>query len=90
MSTPTRSAVSLAQAVRGTVHIGQSSGSAATHRVLADQGWLGSSLAEVATHADLIVTLGGLRVESPLLALRFWLRRLAGGRAQIVPYRRSP
>ncbi len=79
----TRSVVSLAQAIRGTVHIGQSSGAAAAHRVLANQGWVGSSLAEVASHADLIITLGGgLRSEAPLLAQRFFKPALAGGRAE--------
>lgn len=80
-----RTAVALAEAVRGTIHIGQSSGAAATHRVLSSQGWLGSSLAEVATHADLIITLGGgLRCEAPLLTKRFLHPALASGRAQWV------
>lgn len=79
----TRSAVSLAETICATVHVGQSSGASATHRVLANQGWLGSSLSEVATHADLIVTLGGgLRSEAPLLTQRFLAPALASGRAQ--------
>ena len=79
----TRSAVALAEAIRGTVHIGQGTGAAAAHRVLANQGWLGSSLSEIATHADLIVTLGsGLRSEAPLLTQRFFTPALASGRAE--------
>lgn len=78
-----RSAVKLTMAVGGTIHVGQSTGGAASHRVLTSQGWLGSSLAEVASHADLIISLGScLRTEAPLLAQRFISPALASGRAQ--------
>ncbi len=78
-----RCAVALAQAVRGTIHVGLSTGAAASHRVLTSQGWLGSSLAEVASHADLIISLGGgLQAEAPLLAPRFFAPALNGDRAQ--------
>lgn len=78
-----RCAVNLAAAVRGTIHVGQSTGAAASHRVLVNQGWLGSSLAEVASHADLIISLGSdLHTEAPLLAQRFFSPALASGRAQ--------
>lgn len=78
-----RCAVALAEAVRGTIHIGQSTGAIASHRVLTSQGWLGSSLAEVASHADLIISLGsGLHTEAPLLAPRFFAPALIGDRAQ--------
>ncbi|MCA9132094.1 MAG: hypothetical protein KDA45_03035 [Planctomycetales bacterium] len=68
-----RAAVHLAHRLRGTVHIGQSTGGALPQRVLGRQGWLGTSLAEVATHADLILTLGDdILSEAPLLPSRFF------------------
>ncbi len=78
-----RCAVALAATARATIHVAQSTGAIASHRVLTSQGWLGSSLAEVASHADLIISLGGgLRTEAPLLAQRFFYPALASGRAQ--------
>lgn len=67
-----RAAVSLAQAMAGTVHVGTSTGSQLVHRVMTSEGWLGSTLAEVATHADVIITLGsGIIHELPRLPERF-------------------
>lgn len=78
-----RCAVDLAAAVRGTIHVGHSTGADVSHRVLVSQGWMGSSLAEVASHADLIISLGSdLHTEAPLLAERFISPALASGRAQ--------
>ena len=78
-----RCAVNLAASVRGTIHVGQSTGAAVSHRVLVSQGWLGSSLAEVASHADLIISLGSdLGKQAPLLAQRCFAPALADGRAQ--------
>ncbi len=67
-----RAAVALARAAKCTIHVGQSTATQVAHRILTSQGWLGTSLAEVASHADLIVTLGGgLRSEAPRLIERF-------------------
>ncbi len=67
-----RAAVGLAKATRAAMHVGGSTGSEIAHQVLTSEGWLGTSLAEVASHADLIVTLGdGLLAEAPLLPRRF-------------------
>ncbi len=67
-----RAAVQLAQTAHATIHVGQSTGSRSAHRILTTEGWIGTSLAEVATHADLIVTLGtSILSEAPLLRARF-------------------
>lgn len=69
----TRAAIQLAQHLGATIHVGQSTGSHATKKVIASDGWLGTSLSEVSARADLIVTLGdGIRGEAPLLAERFF------------------
>lgn len=67
-----RAAVQLAQVTGATLHVGGTTGADITHRVLTTEGWLGTSLGEVATHADLIITLGdSLLSEFPLLSERF-------------------
>lgn len=67
-----RAAVQLAQATGATLHVGGTTGAEIAQRVLTSEGWLGTSLGEVATHADLIITLGdSLLSEFPLLSERF-------------------
>lgn len=79
----TRAAVALAQASGATLHVGESTGSELTQRVLTSEGWLGTSLAEVASRADLVVTLGdGILSEAPLLVERFLQPALDADRAQ--------
>jgi hypothetical protein len=65
------------------VHVGSSTGAELIQRVMTSEGWLGATLAEVATHADRIVTLGaGIVREAPLLAERFIKPAVAAGRAR--------
>ena len=69
----TRAAIQLAQRVGATIHVGQSTGSHATKKVVSSGGWLGTSLSEISARADLIVTLGdGVCREAPLLSERFF------------------
>ncbi len=69
----TRAAVQLAQRVGATIHVGQSTGSHAAKKVMASDGWLGTTLSEISARAELVVTLGnGVRSEAPLLAERFF------------------
>lgn len=66
-----RAAVRLAEIAQATIHVGQSTGSECLHRVITSEGWLGTTLAEVAAHADVIVTVGnGILTEAPLFASR--------------------
>jgi hypothetical protein len=68
-----RSAIGLAQRIGGTVHVGESTGSHTLKAVMASEGWLGTTLSEMATRSDLIVTLGdSIRSEAPLLPARFF------------------
>lgn len=69
----TRAAVKLAQRTGATLHVGQSPGAVAVKNVIASSGWFGTTLAEVAPRAEVIVTVGdGSLSESPLLAERFF------------------
>ncbi len=69
----TRAAIQLAQHLGATIHVGQSTGSHAAKKVMASDGWLGTTLSEISARADLVVTLGdGVRSEAPLLADRFF------------------
>ncbi|MCA9195531.1 MAG: hypothetical protein KDB03_27355, partial [Planctomycetales bacterium] len=63
-----RSALRLTQALGATIHIGQSSGSELLARTIQQDGWLGSTMAEVASHSDTIVYVGNsLYAELPRL-----------------------
>ncbi len=67
-----RGAVRLAQKAGATIHVGQTTGAEVVKKVMLSEGWLGTSLAEVSEHADLVVTLGdGILTEAPRLAERF-------------------
>ena len=80
-----RAAVQLAQQTPITLHVGSSTGSQVVHRVTSCQGWLGTTLAEVANRADLIITLGdSLLSESPLLVPRFIEPAVAAGRSRWI------
>lgn len=69
----TRAAVQLARRLAATVHVGQSTGSHAVKNVMASEGWLGTTLSEIAARSELVITIGdGLRSESPLVAERFF------------------
>lgn len=69
----TRAAIQLARRAGLTIHVGQSTGAHATKRVMASEGWFGTTLAEISARSELIVSLGdGVRRESPLLAERFF------------------
>ncbi len=75
-----RAVVAFAQHANVVIHVGSSAGAAIAKRVMLNDGWLGSSLAEVATHADLVITLGDrIFSNSPLLPSRFFARQLSGG-----------
>jgi formylmethanofuran dehydrogenase subunit B len=77
----TRAAVALAELCNATVHVAQSPGADNVAAVTSACGNLGTSLAEVAGHADLIVHIGHRHLtELPRLAPRF-LR----GRAEASP-----
>lgn len=68
----TRELVHLAEASGAVMHVAQSTGAEVVGRVMRSEGWLGTSLAEVAQHADLVITLGDCVLsEAPLLAERF-------------------
>ena len=68
----TRAAVSLAETCRAKVHVAQSPGAENVTAVTASSGTFGTSLAEVAAHADVIVHLGQRHLhELPRLASRF-------------------
>ncbi len=68
----TRQAVRMAQRTGATLHVGQSPGSPALKRVMRSERWHGTTLAEVASQCDLILTIGdGVLTESPLLVDRF-------------------
>ncbi len=71
----TRHVVRMAQRTGATIHVGQSPGSPALKRVMRIERWHGTTLAEIASQCDLIVTIGdGVLTESPLLIDRFWDR----------------
>ncbi len=77
-----RAAVELTRAACATIHIGSSTSAQNFHRILTSEGWIGTSLAEVATQADLIVTLGnGILTEAPLLRERFIAPAVEGRQA---------
>jgi hypothetical protein len=68
-----RAAIQLAQHLAATIHVGQSTGSHATKKVVASDGWLGTTLSEISARADLVITLGdSVLREAPLLAERFF------------------
>jgi len=68
----TRAAIQLARQVGATIHVGQSTGSHATKKVMVSDGWLGTSLSEISARAELVVTLGdSVLREAPLLGERF-------------------
>lgn len=80
----TRLAVQLAQRLRGTVHVGQSTGSQVLKQVHSSEGWFGTTLSEVAARADLVITIGdGLVSQAPLLTDRFFQRHAGQGSADL-------
>jgi hypothetical protein len=71
----TRAIVEITQRSGGTIHVGQATGATLVQRTLINEGWLGTTLGEVSTHADLVITLGDcILTENPLLAARFFSR----------------
>lgn len=71
----TRAIVEIAQRRGGTIHVGQSTGATLAKRTLINEGWLGTTLAEVSTHADLVITVGDcILSEAPLLPTLFLSR----------------
>ncbi len=67
-----RAIVEIARHSDGTIHVGQSTGASIAKRVMINEGWMGTSLGEVATQADLVITVGDCALsEAPLLASRF-------------------
>lgn len=68
----TRSAVRLSQVSGAAIAVSQSAGQRAVQQVMASDGWLGTTLADMRQHSRLIITLGDLFLEhSPFLAERF-------------------
>ena len=75
-------AVELARVTGATLHVGTATGPRIVRRVVTTEGWLGTSLAEIAAHADLIITVGGgILSEAPLLASRYLQPAVQAGRA---------
>jgi len=71
----TRAIVEIVQRRGGTIHVGQSTGATLAKRTLINEGWLGTTLAEISTHADLVITVGDcILSEAPLLPMRFLSR----------------
>jgi hypothetical protein len=78
----TRAAVELAGKYAATVHIPQSIGQMSLRRVMANDGWFGTTLAEMAEQSHLVITLGSRWAERiPLLAHR-WLSSATGSGRQ--------
>lgn len=68
----TRAIVRLAKQTGTVCHIGQSTGTEVVKRVRSSGGWLGTSLSEIASHADLVLTLGDtILTEAPRIVDRF-------------------
>jgi hypothetical protein len=67
-----RAAIQLAQTCQSTIHVAEGLGDKAVTNVAMTDGWFGTTLAEVANHAQLVITLGTHWIELlPLLAERF-------------------
>ena len=78
-----RAAIAVAQQTGATIHVGKSTGADAVKRVMFGGSWFGTTLAEVAPRADLIITIGdGVLSESPLLADRFFTAKSTSDSAE--------
>lgn len=69
----TRCAVQLCQVSGAAIAVSQSTGQRSVQQVMASDGWLGTTLADMTRHSRLILTLGDRCLEnSPLLVDRFF------------------
>lgn len=74
----TRAVVDLAKQTGASVHVGQTPGSEVMGRVMASEGWLGTSLSELSQQADLVISVGDrLLSQMPLLAARYFVPQRA-------------
>jgi hypothetical protein len=71
----TRAAVALAWKHQAAVHIPQSQGGRGVQQVVCSDGWLGTTLADAAEHAHLVITLGTSWLNQMPLLLERWIRR---------------
>jgi hypothetical protein len=79
----TRAAINLAKIHQAVIHIPSSAGQQHIRRVKAFDGWLGTTLAEMAEHSELIITLGDQWIHrTPLLAARWITSRASQANRQ--------
>lgn len=71
----TRAAVALAWKHQAALHVPQSQGGRVVQQVVCSDGWLGTTLADAAEHAHLVITLGTSWLNQMPLLLERWIRR---------------
>jgi len=82
----TRAAVDLAWKHRAAIHVPKSTGGQIVHRLVCSDGWLGTTLADMSEHAQLVITLGTSWItQMPLLVHRWFKAPLPGDQSQPRP-----